>query len=116
MLAGFEHEIADSADCIGSATVLDLASGNSGMPVVMSIEITNDRPDLVNRRINDCAAVDGNHDPNLFFRESSAAAKTESRIVVVSSSELSGAHSNDADHSAKQRSPSVIGVRLSVAM
>jgi len=47
-----------AADLVGRATVLDKALGYDRMPTVMRIEVAQDVPYGLDRRVDDCAPTD----------------------------------------------------------
>ena len=89
---------------------------DGGMPERMAVEVAQHRPHALDRRVDDGRAANPDHRPaTTFFRASKAAWKTPWPICSASARSRSGAQSNSALHSAKQRAPSVTGVSLSVA-
>jgi len=58
-----QPETAYRPDRIDRLATLDLAEGNCRVPAVMAVEVAQDRPDLVNRRIDDRALANPDHRP-----------------------------------------------------
>src|SRR5215472_455513 len=113
-----KNQAPHAAELVGALAALDRAPGDGRMPAIEPVEVAQHRPDLVGRRIDDGRAHDPDHrlsPPNWRLRASKPPWKTPFPIAATSSASRSGAQSNSAVHSAKVRSPSVIGVRRSVA-
>src|SRR5262249_9269255 len=100
---------------------LDAAFGHRRMPLVVRVEVAQERPHLVDGRIDDRAADDRDHAPGQRrpawrFRGAKPAWNTPVPVWWPSSCSRAGWQWNAAVHSAKVRSPSVIGVSLRLAV
>src|SRR6185312_10849376 len=115
--AVLQLETAYTADLVGRLRAFDRRSRDRRVPAVMAIEVAQHVPDRVGRCVQDRALDDMRHGypPNARFSASKPPWNTPPPILLTSSDSRSGAQSNSAVHSRKVWSPSVTGVRRSVA-
>ena len=109
-----EAEATDRSDRIDRRAALDRTGRDRRMPAIVAVEIAQDPPDVVDRRIDDRALNNLDHGRTQrrkrSFRVLNPAWNTLTPIWRISASSRSGAQTNSACHSAKVASPSVIGV------
>src|SRR6516225_5760814 len=56
-----EEEVSHAADLVGGLIALDGALGDRRMPAVVTVEIAQESPHAIGRRINDRRAHDADH-------------------------------------------------------
>ena len=61
VVAVLQREVAHAADLVGGLVVLDGRLGHDRMPGGMAVEVAQDRPDALDRRIDDGGAGDPDH-------------------------------------------------------
>ena len=61
VVAVLQREVAHAADLVGRLVVLDGRFGHDRMPGGMAVEVAQDRPDALDRRIDDGGAGDPDH-------------------------------------------------------
>jgi hypothetical protein len=83
MRAVGEAEIAHAADLVGRLAVLDTAFGDRGMPLVVRVEVADERPHVLDRRIDDGAADDGDHGVSVRFRVGGVPSLPKSRQSAI---------------------------------
>src|SRR6185369_3459196 len=120
LVAILEREITHATDLVGRLAALDGGGADGGMPGRVAVEIAQDRPHAVDRRVDHGGPANPDHRDTsyratTFFSESKAAWNTPCPICSASAASRSDAQSNSAHHSAKVRLPSVTGVSLRVA-
>src|ERR1700722_3757550 len=62
MSAVGEVEVAHAADSVAGQSVLDVAVADERMPFRHAVEITDQRPDLFDRRVDHVTHIDTSHD------------------------------------------------------